>query len=72
MEDNTRYLHNLVVDRSAFFANRVDTYAKAHGLSNQDVIDHLCQLAATKGRDEITGIIDKYMPPHLHSSQMPV
>ncbi|HEY4148912.1 MAG TPA: hypothetical protein VGM41_08285 [Chitinophagaceae bacterium] len=64
-------LHELVADRSAFFANRVDTYARRKGLCPRGVISHLQELAQLHGEKSITGIIDQEMPPELHSSKMP-
>lgn len=64
-------LHELIRERSAFFANRVDTYAKAKGFSTSGVLAHLQDIAHRQGESSITGIIDAVVPPELHSSQMP-
>lgn len=65
-------LFNLVADRSAFFANRVDAYALAKGLSNLEVVADLQALSMIYGERAISGIIDQHVPAELHSSRMPI
>jgi hypothetical protein len=64
-------LHELVAERSTFFANRVDTYARLTGYNTKTVVQHLLQLSLEHGEQQITGIIDKVVPADLHSSKMP-
>jgi hypothetical protein len=65
-------LHTIVRDRSTFFVDRVDTYARLKGFDNKTVVTHLLELAHVHGARKITGIIDEVVPAHLHSSRMPV
>lgn len=64
-------LHELIAERSTFFANRVDTYARLTGFTTKTVVQHLLQLSLEHGEHQITGIIDKVVPAELHSSKMP-
>ncbi len=61
----------LVADRTAFFANRVDAYARSRNLNSQEVVADLQQLSLIHGNEAISGIIDKHVPDELHSSRMP-
>lgn len=62
---------DLIAKRSAFFANRVDAYARAKGLNNQTVVEDLQLIALEHGAKAVGRMVDLYVPNELHSSRMP-
>lgn len=64
-------ISEIVADRSAFFANRVDTYARINNLSHNEAIEALYKVSTIYGSHAVTHTIDRVVPPHLHSSKMP-
>lgn len=63
--------HAAIADRSLFFRNRVNHYARTQGLCSRGVVNHFQALAALHGEGYITKVVDRVVPPELHSSNMP-
>ena len=63
--------YNRIAERSAFFAKRVEFYAKIEGLSNEGVVTKLQLISIKHGNQAVTKIIDLVVPEELHSSRVP-